>query len=155
MLRAARILAVRAGSDGAVSVFASDDADVILDVDGYFAPPLRGGLSLYTNPPCRVLDTRPRTISLEAAFRFGDTPCGSTVTANIFVINATVVPVGPLGYLALWNGYPPQPSVSTLNALDGAITSNMAIVGAYFNEIDTFSDGTTNLIIDISGSFAP
>ena len=46
------------------------------------------------------------------------------------VFNATVVPQGSLGYLALWPDGQPQPVVSTLNAPDGAITSNMAIAPA-------------------------
>ena len=35
---------------------------------------------------------------------------------------------GALGYLTLWPDGQPQPVVSTLNATDGTITSNMAIV---------------------------
>ena len=37
-----------------------------------------------------------------------------------------VVLVGSLGYLTLWPDDESQPTVSTLNAIDGAITSNMA-----------------------------
>ena len=49
---------VPAGSGGDVSIFVSNSSDVILDVNGYFAPPAAGGLSLYTVTPCRVIDTR-------------------------------------------------------------------------------------------------
>ena len=49
-------------------------------------------------------------------------------TAQAYVFNATVVPPGALGYLTLWPDGEDQPMVSTLNAIDGAITSNMAIV---------------------------
>src|SRR5208282_2013328 len=49
---------VPAGIGGDISIFVSDDGDVILDVDGYFAPPGIGGLSLYPVAPCRVIDTR-------------------------------------------------------------------------------------------------
>ena len=48
-----------------------------------------------------------------------------------------------------------QPVVSTLNALDGAITSNMAIVPNSNGKTDAFAQGTTQLILDISGYFAP
>jgi hypothetical protein len=47
-----------------------------------------------------------------------------------YVLNATVVPPGALGYLTLWPEGSAQPMVSTLNTLDGSITSNMAIVPA-------------------------
>ena len=50
---------VPSGISGDVSVFVSDDSDVILDVNGYFAPPRTGGLSLYAIRPCRAIDTRP------------------------------------------------------------------------------------------------
>src|SRR5689334_15365806 len=49
---------VPAGPSGAISVFASNDTDLVIDVNGYFAPPNAGGLDLYTLTPCRVLDTR-------------------------------------------------------------------------------------------------
>ncbi len=49
---------VPAGTGGDISILVSDASDVILDVNGYFAPPATGGLSLYTMIPCRALDTR-------------------------------------------------------------------------------------------------
>ena len=33
----------------------------MVDIDGYFAPPAAQVLSLYTLPPCRVIDTRNTT----------------------------------------------------------------------------------------------
>ena len=57
-------------------------------------------------------------------------------TAQAYVFNATVVPSGALGYLTLWPDGQSQPVVSTLNAIDGAITSNMAIVPNSNGKID-------------------
>ena len=54
--------------------------------------------------------------------------CAPPSSAQAYVFNATVVPPGALGYLTLWPDGENQPVVSTLNATDGAITSNMAIV---------------------------
>jgi len=72
------------------------------------------------------------------------------------VFNATVVPVGELSYLTLWPDGEGQPLASTLNAIDGAITSNMAIVPTNNGSIDAFAAGTTTqLVLDISGFFAP
>ena len=45
--------------------------------------------------------------------------------------------------------------VSTLNAYDGFITSNMAIVPTNNGSIDAYADALTQLILDISGYFAP
>jgi hypothetical protein len=55
-----------------------------------------------------------------------DSFCGPPSTAQAYVFNAMVVLVGSLGYLTLWPDDESQPTVSTLNAIDGAITSNMA-----------------------------
>ena len=49
---------VVAGANGEVSTYAHNDTDLIIDIDGYFAAPSAGGLSLYTIVPCRLLDTR-------------------------------------------------------------------------------------------------
>jgi hypothetical protein len=58
-------------------------------------------------------------------------------------------------YLSLWPDGQQQPTVSTLNAEDGFITSNMAIVPTTNGSIDAFAAALTQLILDISGYFAP
>ena len=45
---------VPAGYQGAVSVYASNTTDVVLDIDGYFAPVSRSTLAFYPLTPCRV-----------------------------------------------------------------------------------------------------
>jgi len=152
---AANAAIVPAGSGGDVSIFVSDDADVILDVNGYFAAPATGGLSLYTLTPCRALDTRPIPFNGSTVVSVQGSACAPRATAEAYVLNATVVPVGALIYLTLWPAGASQPYVSTLNADDGAVTSNMAIVPTNNGAIDAFADGTTNLILDISSFFAP
>ncbi|HEV3042014.1 MAG TPA: carboxypeptidase regulatory-like domain-containing protein [Candidatus Angelobacter sp.] len=150
---------VAAGSNGAISVFVSNDSDLVIDVNGYFAPPGPGGLSLYNLPPCRVVDTRipagsppfkgTRDVNVAAS------GCGAPVSAQAYVVNATVVPSGVLGYLTLWPQGAPQPLVSTLNANDGAITSNMAIVPTSNGSISAFAQDPTQLVVDLFGYFAP
>ncbi len=151
---------VPAGTGGAISTFAYNDTDLIIDIDGYFAPPGQNGLSLYPVVPCRVLDTR----NGNGAFNGTLTPpvdvlgsaCAPSSASKAYVFNATVVPKGPMGYLTLWPDGIDQPVVSTLNAYDGAITSNMAIVPAGTGgKIDAYADGLTQLILDISSYFAP
>jgi hypothetical protein len=55
----------------------------------------------------------------------------------------------------LWPEGLSQPVVSTLNAQDGAITSNMAIVPTNAGLIDAFAANPTYLVLDVSGYFAP
>ena len=146
---------VPSGNNGEVSIFVSDAANVILDVNGYFAPPGTGGLSLYTVTPCRALDTRPIPFTGTTVVSVQGSACAPPISAEAYVLNATVVPVDDLDYLTLWPDVSALPNVSTLNALDGAITSNMAIVPTNDGAIDAFAQGTTNLILDISSYFAP
>ena len=150
---------VPAGTNGAISVYATNNTQLLIDIDGYFAPAGQGGLSLYPVAPCRALDTRhgQGAFGGELTVDVVNSRCGPPSTAQAYVFNATVVPVGSLGYLALWPDGQLQPVVSTLNATDGAITSNMAIVPAGTQgKIDAFAaGGITNLLLDISSYFAP
>jgi hypothetical protein len=82
-------------------------------------------------------------------------PCAPPANAAAYVFNATVVPPGSMPYLTLWPDGEQQPVVSTLNAYDGFITSNMAIVPTNNGSIDAYAAGLTQLILDISGYFAP
>jgi hypothetical protein len=65
------------------------------------------------------------------------------------------VPPGPFSFLTLWPQGTTQPLVSTLNALDGAVTSNMAIVPTTNGLISSFASNPVHLVLDISGYFAP
>ncbi len=147
---------VPAGTGGGISVYVPQTTNLAIDIDGYFAPPGSGGLSLYPTSPCRVLDTRQGNgpFSGELTVNVLGSPC-TLPTAQGYVFNATVVPVDGFRYLTLWPDGEPQPTVSTLNAADGFITSNMAIVPTNNGKIDAAAAGTTQLILDINGYFAP
>jgi hypothetical protein len=149
---------VPAGSSGAVSVFATNNSDMVIDVNGYFAPPGPGGLALFNLTPCRVLDTRnpPGAPPLNGAMsvNVAGSGCGAPVSAQSYVLNATVVPPGSLGFLTLWPQGGAQPLVSTLNALDGAITSNMALVPTTNGSVSAFTANPSHVVLDISGYFA-
>ena len=147
---------VPAGTSGDVSIYVSDASDVILDINGYFAPPATGGLSLYSVTPCRVLDTRNSSaVDGTLAVAVHGSACAPSATAQAYVLNATVVPTASLSFLSLWAAGEAQPVVSTLNANDGAVTSNMAIVPTTNGIINAFASDSTNLILDISSYFAP
>ena len=151
---------VPAAADGSIKVFAYNSTDLIIDINGYFAAPGQGGYSFYAVAPCRAYDSRnnngqpfqgTRTVNIVGS------PCAPPSGATSYVFNATVVPDNHarMGYLTLWPNGADQPVVSTLNAYDGFITSNMAIVPNLNGSIDAYADGLTQLILDISGYFAP
>ena len=157
---------VPAGSSGAVSVYVTHQTDLLIDINGYFAPPgSLGELAFYPVNPCRISDTR------NAAGPFGgpamaagqtrsypvtSSGCGLPPTAKAYSLNATVVPSGPLAFLTLWPTGQSQPSVSTLNAFDGSVVSNAAIVPAGTSgSVTAFVTNLTDLILDVNGYFAP
>ena len=149
---------VPGGTGGGVATYATNDTDLVIDVDGYFGPQGSGGLSFYPLTPCRVIDTRHNNgqpFTGELTVPVQTSACGPPATAEGYVFNATVVPQGSLSFLTLWPDPLQRPTVSTLNAIDGAITSNMAIVPNGDGNTDAFAAGYTQLILDISGYFAP
>lgn len=148
---------VPAGTSGELSVYPSNNTQLVVDIDGYFAPAGAGGLSIYPTAPCRVLDTRKANgaFSGKLVVNVAGSVCNPPVTSQAYVFNATVVPVGSLSYLTLWPDGEGQPVVSTLNATDGSITSNMAIVPTNNGEIDAYASDLTQLVLDISSYFAP
>jgi hypothetical protein len=149
---------VPAGAGGSIDIFASNATDLVIDINGYFAPISAGGLSLYNVTPCRATDTRqplgspPFGGKLDMSLAAGACPVPA---APAYVVSATVVPSSPLGYLTLWAQGQGQPLVSTLNAVDGSVASNLALVPATSGSISAFASSGTHLVLDIFGYFAP
>ncbi len=156
---------VPAGTNGSISVFASNATNLVIDVNGYFAGATAQGLAFYPVTPCRAVDTRngampsglgtpsmparaSRNLPLESS------PCGLGSTAQAYSVNATVVPAGPLTYLTVWPTGVSLPTVSTLNSPTGSVIANAAIVPAGDSgAISAFASDATNLIVDANGYF--
>ena len=142
---------VQGGTSGDISVYSYNDTNLIIDVNGYFAPPgAPGQLALYTLTPCRVQDTRPNYFQGTMTVQVENSPCQVPGAAQAYVVNATVLPQRTLGYLTLW-GTGQRPLASTLNAYDGAVTSNLAIVPADSanGTFQAYASDSTQLLIDI------
>lgn len=151
---------VKAGADGSVSIFTTDFSHVVIDINGYFVESATD-LEYHPVAQCRVLDSR-KVASLVPLFSAGSTRrvdmtgvCGLPANAKAYSLNFTVVPSQPLGYLATWPSGAPKPLVSTLNAPEGSVVANAAVVAAGAGAaIDVFVTGTTDVIIDVNGYFA-
>jgi len=176
VLANAAIVAAGTGADGPVRVYASNNTDVVIDVNGYYDVPGSGG-DYYSGVPCRAEDTRiqspyypyfPISGGTAETFDIGylgdNTKAVPTSSCTPFVpvsgplgyaANTTVVPFAPLGYLSLYPTGDAQPVVSTLNSYDGTVTSNAAIVPNLAGMIDAFASDNTNFILDLSGYFNP
>jgi hypothetical protein len=155
---------VPAGAGGAVSFYAAGTTDVVLDINGYFAPPGPGGLNFYALPPCRLVDTRNATgpiggpglsAGIARTFPLLASSCGLPSSAAAYSLNMTVVPSGGLGFLSAWPTGLPQPLGSILNAPKGLVVANAVLVSAGLNgAVDVFATNATQLIIDANGYFA-
>ncbi|HSU31471.1 MAG TPA: hypothetical protein VLJ11_09560 [Bryobacteraceae bacterium] len=160
---------VPAGLNGAVDMYASEETNVIIDINGYFVSDISSTAAFYADTPCRLVDTRSGSgltgdfgapsLPFQAVRTFplrSSSSCTVSKTATAYSLNATVVPNGPLTFLSLWPTGQAQPLVSTLNSLDGRVVANAAIVPAGTNgSIDTFASGNTDLILDTNGHFGP
>jgi hypothetical protein len=157
---------VPAGSGGSIDVFALQNADFVLDINGYFTTPGANTLAFYPISPCRVIDTRNASGPFGGPAITGNTfrnfpiqssPCGIPASAQSYSLNVTVVPQGPLGFLTAWPTGQTRPNASTLNSLDGSVLANAAIVpaGTPVGSVSFFASNATDLIADINGYFAP
>jgi hypothetical protein len=155
---------VPAGTSGAISAFATDDTDLIVDINGYFVPPASNTLQFYPLTPCRVLDTRNPSGPFGApslaggssrSFPIPSGSCGAPSNAAAYSFNVTAVPQGALGFITAWPTGQAQPGVSTLNSYNGTVLANAAIVPAgNVGAVSFYASNTTDLVVDINGYFA-
>lgn len=157
---------VPAGDNGAISAFATNATHLVIDINGYFAPPGSANAQrFYPVSPCRIIDTRNPNGGLGGPILQGgqvrtwpiaSNSCGLPSTASAYSLNATVVPTSGLGFLTMWPAGQVQPLVSTLNAIDDTIVANAAIVVAgNSGGIATYPTSQTHLVVDTNGYFAP
>src|ERR1019366_3862916 len=159
---------VPAGTNGAVNIYVTNTTNVILDINGYFAPVSSSTLAFYPLTPCRVADTRhsiyppglgPPYLTGHTERQFpilNATSCNIPPSAAAYSLNFSVVPHGGLSFLTVWPTGQSQPLVSTLNDLPGTIIANAAIVPAGTGgEVSVYPSSDTDLVIDINGYFAP
>jgi hypothetical protein len=55
----------------------------------------------------------------------------------------------------MWPQGQTRPLAATLNAIDGAITNNLAIVPTTNGSVSVYPSNATHLVLDIFGYFAP
>src|SRR5207245_4473829 len=108
---------VPAGTNGSITIYVSNTTNVILDINGYFAPASTpNSLAFYPLAPCRVADTRGNGFSgfsgafgppflaggASRSFPILSSSCGIPSTAQAYSLNFTVVPFARLSYLTAW-----------------------------------------------------
>ena len=146
----ANLAITRLAADGSACVSTSQDAHVLVDLEGTFA----AAAGLETVNPTRVLDTR----TAGAAPPAGSTvrvapgvPAGSR--AVIATVTATEA-AGP-GFVTAWPCDRPRPTASSLNYGPGSTVAGLAIVPlAADGSFCLFSMASTHLVADVAGWFA-
>jgi hypothetical protein len=157
---------LKSGTGGAFNAYVTEQSHAIIDLNGYFAAPGQpGALAFYPLQPCRIFDTRnangafggPRlNADSTRDFTVPSSACNVPATAQAYVMNATMVPPGVFGFLTLFPSGVTRPTVSTLNAIDGALTSNAALLPAGpGGVIRVYTSDATHMLLDVSGYFAP
>jgi hypothetical protein len=118
--------------------------------------------------PCRLVDTRasqgfppafgPPSLVAGASRTFpvrSSASCPIPSAAQAYSFNITVVPAGPSGFITAYATGQPVPLAATLVWSGGSLTSNAAIVpGGTSGSVDVFSNGPTDIVIDINGYYA-
>jgi photosystem II stability/assembly factor-like uncharacterized protein len=162
---------------GAFKIYPLTQTDLVIDVLGYYSPEATdvNGAGLLFNPlahPVRLLETRdnpgfPGCYKTNAPLQGGvvrTQPARGVCDGLIIpsdalgiVGNATVVNPNGTGYLTFWPSDATQPLVATSNFTAGQIFNRHFTVGlsAGAGAFNIFSLLTTDLVIDVSGYFAP
>ncbi|MBL8209991.1 MAG: hypothetical protein JNK87_04735 [Bryobacterales bacterium] len=165
---AGRVLAnsviIPASTDGSIDVFVYNSSDVLMDINGYYAADDDGGGNgLYFTPvtQCRASDSTvaggpyadesTRTINVLAAAACTGIPAN----AKAYAINVTALPNGnPMPFLTAYPTGQPRPGASILNAFQGQVVTNAAIVPAGTNgSLDIYAYRRTDVVVEISGYF--
>ena len=156
---------VPAGTNGALTFMGSQDTDLIVDINGYFASPASGGLNFYAVPPCRAADTRnangplggpiiPGYVVPTRSFPLAQSGCGLPSSAGAYSLNISAIPTGGMWYLTAWPVGQTAPFVSTLNDYKGLPTANAAIVPAgTAGAINVLVSQDSHVVIDVNGYF--
>ncbi len=157
---------------GQFKIFPQWTTDLVIDITGYYsaqAGDANGQGLLYSSlgAPLRLLDTRagqqgcytPGAVMTGGTIYTQETqsPCTNlTPTARALIGNATVVNTTGVGYLTFWPSDAAQPLVATSNFTAGQVINRYFTVGlAADGSFKRFASLTTDLVVDISGFFAP
>jgi len=165
-------------ASGQFKIFTLATTDLIVDVLGYYSTEASdaNGVGLLFTPlahPVRLLETRAAPPNLTGCFKPNAPLNGAQVytqsarglcdgvtvpaTALGVVGNATVItPLGG-GFLTMWPSSATQPTVATANYGAGQVANRHFILGLGNADgaFKMFSLATTDLVIDLSGYFAP
>ena len=151
---------VKVGAGGAVSLFAQNSADLVVDIMGWYAggAPTAGGF--VPLDPVRVMDSRKNLgdVSYDPAtdsviLHVGGTNGVPTAAAAVALNVTAVFPIGE-GYLTVFPDGNSRPLSSNLNFVTDQIVPNAVTVGlgAEFG-IEMYSPAFLDVLVDLAGYY--
>ncbi len=162
------LVSVRLGTNGSVTINnASGYVNVVVDLEGYFAPAVSGTAGEFvTLPPARITDTRSGSGQPNAGMKMAPY---STLTVQVtgaggvpltgaqaVVLNVTVTETTASGgYMIVYPAGQTAPLASNLNWMMGQTVPNRVVVGIGSGGKVSFTNagGYTQLIVDVNGYF--
>ena len=146
-------------ASGGVCVYSSASADVVVDVNGFYAGQGTGRFASVN--PARLMDTR---VGIGAAGRQpADTVVPLKVTgvagvpngARLVSLNVTSVDPSWAGYVTVYPCDAPRPTASSLNPVPGAVKPNVVIAPvAADGTVCLYSSTPVDIVVDITGYIA-
>jgi hypothetical protein len=163
----ANLVLARVGAGGKIRLFNSAGAmHVIADIAGWFGTggEATAGLGFTGVQPQRLLDTRNGIGAAAGRVGPGDSRsirvtgvAGIPTNAQSVVINITSAAADGWGYVTAYPDGEPPPNASNVNHVAGDVRANLAVVkvGANGRIRLLVSESTTDLIVDVLGSYGP
>jgi hypothetical protein len=151
---------VKVGTNGKVSIYnAKGSADVVVDVNGYFTDATASGKFFTPLSPVRILDTRLSGGTLGPKGTYSNfqvtgthgVPAGATAV----FLNTTVTNTTASSALIVYPNA--RPTASDLNWKKGQTIPNLTLATLSSTGTTNFynANGSTDLVLDLSGYFGP
>lgn len=148
------------GTGGAVCVFNSAAAHVVVSLQGYYTASAETALLT----PARYLDTRPNEKTFDGDFAAGGAlaagkslvlPVGNRgqvpLNATSAIMTVAVKAMGN-GFVTVWPCGTTMPVASTINFVSGTIVANTVVTSIGSNQsVCFYSSAQVHLIVDVSG----
>ncbi|HUY55382.1 MAG TPA: CHAP domain-containing protein [Candidatus Nanopelagicaceae bacterium] len=165
----ANLVVVPVGLNGQVSLYdAAGSTDVVVDLEGYFSPPVAGSTAGEYSPltPARITDTRQgsreanagRTLGPEGTLNIQVTGVGGVPVSNVAaaVLEVTATNTTASSFLTVYPAGNSPPTASNLNWTAGQTVANCVIVPVGSNgQIAVYnSRGNADVAVDVSGYFS-
>ncbi|TMF63270.1 MAG: hypothetical protein E6I17_15410, partial [Chloroflexi bacterium] len=162
----ANLVVVQVGNGGAVTFYNQfGSAHVVVDLEGYFAPPSGTAGQEVALTPTRITDTRSGSGQPNAGSKLG---AGGSIAVQVTgaggvpangvssaILNITVTNTTAPSFLTVWPSGSARPNASNLNWVAGQTVPNRVIaqIGAG-GKVSVYNQfGAADVIVDVSGYF--